>query len=39
MAERRSRRRLIVAGIPVGIALALSVLFTPPLVPDGRDPT
>ncbi|HEX9668867.1 MAG TPA: hypothetical protein VGC93_05220 [Thermoanaerobaculia bacterium] len=35
MAQRRSHTRLILAGI----AVALSVLFTPPLFADGGDPT
>ena len=39
MAQRRSHRRAIFAGIPAGIAVVLSVLVTPPVFADGGDPT
>jgi hypothetical protein len=39
MAQRHSLMRLTVAAVPAGIALALSVLFTPSLLADGGDPT
>ena len=39
MAQRRSHRRAIFAGIPAGIAVVLSVLLTPPAFADGGDPT
>lgn len=39
MAQRHALRRFTVAAVPSGIALALSVLFTPSLLADGGDPT
>lgn len=39
MAQRHSLSRLTVAAVPAGIALALSVLFTPSLLADGGDAT
>lgn len=38
MTARRSHRRLLMAGAPAGIAVALAVLFTAPLLADGGDP-
>lgn len=39
MSQRRFHKRLIVAGISGGTAVALSVLFTVPLFADGGNPT